>query len=81
MLVLFSYDKEAAELQKSIEELTSLIKKSMNEIWKYTASAIQTQPAIGPQSTVNSILANMQSPKQIDPEHNQGMSIIPLFNL
>ena len=81
MLVLFSYDKEATELQKSIEELISLIKKSMNEIWKHTASVTQTQPAIGPQSTVNSILANMQSPKQIDPEHNQGMSIIPLFIL
>lgn len=60
MLFLFSFEIEAASLQNAFEDLLLLIKRNKAEIWKFASAGNMFRTEIGPQSTVNSILENMQ---------------------
>ncbi|XP_065059792.1 putative elongator complex protein 1 [Rhopilema esculentum] len=74
MLTLFMRDGDAASLQAAYDTIFSLIKRSMKEIW----SPSQSQEAIvpfgtGPDSTVNSIIAGMKTPKQLEQNSAAGL--------
>ena len=68
MLVLFAYESEASLLQNDFGEILSLIKRNMNEIWSHNSVEAMTKHESGPQSTVNSIIGNMQIVKRIERE-------------
>ena len=67
MLTLFIRDDDAALLQVAYDTIFSLIRRSMKEIWSPTQSQETIAPfGTGPDSTVNSIIAGMKAPKQLE---------------
>ena len=80
MLVLFAFNEEAYNLQNAFDGLLSLIKGSMTEIWTYNSEAKILGLERPPQSTVNSILGNMEIIGRHDSSQHPGMHINEIFH-
>ncbi|XP_053318021.1 elongator complex protein 1 [Spea bombifrons] len=65
-LILFMYDEQAREIQQTFDELLKLMETSMPEIWTPDLHLNAATPAIGPNSTANSIMTSYQQQKNIN---------------
>lgn len=59
-LLQFHHDKQAAELQRTYDQLLTLIERGIPEIWRDGDEEREFQPTLGPLTTANSIAQAVQ---------------------
>ncbi|XP_040860347.1 elongator complex protein 1 isoform X1 [Ochotona curzoniae] len=67
VLFLFEFDEQGMQLQKTFENTLQLVEKSLPEIWTLPCQQNSATPILGPNSTVNSIMASYQQQKTSAP--------------
>jgi len=80
VLFLFEFDEQGRELQKAFEDTLQLMERSLPEIWTLTHQQNSATPVLGPNSTVNSIMASYQHQKTSVPVLDAELFIPPKIN-
>uniref|UniRef100_UPI00398E37B0 elongator complex protein 1 isoform X2 n=1 Tax=Pristiophorus japonicus TaxID=55135 RepID=UPI00398E37B0 len=81
VLVLFGFDILASELQQVLEGALQLVEKSIPDIWQADLKKAAVCPVLGPDSTVNSITASLQQPRNgITTQQDEDIFVPPKLN-